>query len=88
MRKLFFIAVCAFFLSACVTEEGAQKHAAKEQKAMASGVTWIATVYSSQEQGAKTEVVGRFDTYQECIDKAMAHLQEKGYTEGAYSCDA
>ena len=88
MRKLFFIVICALLLSACVTEEGAKKHQAKQQKATSNGLEWSATVYSSQGPGAKTEMIGKFGTYNECVDKAMQHVREKGYADGAYSCDA
>ena len=85
MRKLFFTAVCALLLSACVTEEGAKEHAAK-QYSEADGLKWNATVYPSQRENAKTETIGEFDSRAKCMGMAMAHIKEKGYTEGAYSC--
>lgn len=92
MRKLFFATACTLLLSACVTEDGAKKHAAKQgagqSNAMAGGVMWSATVYSSQKPGAATEMIGEFDSYRECIDQAMRHVREKGYADGAYACDA
>ncbi len=87
MRKLFFIMACAFLLSACVTEEGAKKHAAK-QHASTDGLKWHATIYSSQRTDAKTEKIGEFNSRGECMDTAMVHIKEKGYTDAAYSCGA
>ena len=85
MGKLFLAAACALFLAACVTEEGAMKHMAK-QYAETDGMKWKATVYSSQRKNAKTEFIGEFESRRECMDVAAAHVKEKGYSEGAYSC--
>ena len=88
MKKMLFLTACAFLLSACVTEEGAKKHAAKQHQAAAVSLQWSATVYSSQRKNAKTETIGGFDSLSECTNKAMMHIKEKGYTDGAYSCSA
>ncbi len=85
MRKLFFAAACALLLAACVTEEGANKHAAK-QHAEDGGLKWSAVIYSSQRKNAETEAIGEFGSRGECMSMAMAHIKEKGYAESAYSC--
>lgn len=80
MKKLFFLAACVLFLSACSGE--------RKESGMATGPKWTGTVYMSQDLGAKTETIGEFDTHSECVEKAMMYLQEKGYADGAYSCNA
>ena len=89
MKQLLFALACALLLSACVTEEGARKHAARQHAAEVSdGLTWSATIYSSQRKDAKTETIGEFSSRTECMHKAMMHIKEKGYTDAAYSCGA
>ena len=88
MKKLFVVMACALLLSACVTEEGAKEHAAKQHEAAADGLQWKATVYTSQRKNAKTEFVGEFGSRSECMEMAVKHLRAKGYTDGAYSCGA
>lgn len=84
MKKLLFAAACAFMLSACGPQGGMKK----QGDAMAGGVQWTASVYSSQRRGSQAEVIGKFDSHAECADKAMMHIKEKGYADGAYSCSA
>ncbi len=85
MRKLFFLMACALLLTACVSEEGAKKHAGRQAT---DGLQWSATIYASQREGAKTETIGEFNSLDECMEMARKHLEEKGYDDGAYSCNA
>ena len=87
MKKLFLLLAC-MLLVACVTEEGAKKHLAKQHAAAADGLQWNATIYSSQRQGSNKETIGTFGSLVECAEVAMKHIREKGYSDGAYSCGA
>ena len=64
-------------LSACVSEEGARKHAAKghaddSKVGMMSGMMWKAVVYNTNAE--EQMELGHFESRDECHEAVQAHM--------------
>ena len=91
--KLFISTLLVSFavaLSACVSEEGARKHAMKGETASRAGVmpgmVWKAVVYNSASK--ESLELGRFESRDECHQANQAHMvdhkqPEKGHLASA-----
>ena len=67
----------AIALSACVSEEGAHKHAAKgdavaSKAGMVPGMVWKAVLYNTDAK--KHTELGEFESRDECYEATQAHM--------------
>lgn len=66
----------ALMLSACVSEEGARRHAAKGSEmptGVIAGMEWEAKVYSTS--GGDEKVLGHFQSRSECHGAVLAYME-------------
>lgn len=83
--KIISLILLTLFLTACMNEEGAEKHKNRESAAMMDDrMQWEGTVYVGNKREAHK--VGAFDSRIACMDAALKHIEEKGYKDAVYSC--
>lgn len=78
------LVAAALLLVACVSEEGARKHAARGAAMPAgiiSGMEWQAMIYDTR--GGKDMMIGRFKSRSECNQAVAEHMgKQRGRKKG------
>ena len=89
ISSLLFLTIIVF--SACVSEEGARKHAEKgnalaAKAGMMPGMMWKAVVYSTDDK--KSAELGHFESRDECHSATQAHIDEHQETPEGHLASA